>query len=76
MSDWLVKKYEKVVKDAQETFCDKVNVRFVNKTESNVPLLELLSFNKVSFLVLKVMTAFNTKAKILFFNYLIKLIDR
>ena len=51
MSGWLVKRYEKIVKDAQETFCDKVNsydyVRFFNKTESNVPLLDLLSFNEI-----------------------------
>ena len=47
----LVQRYEKILKDADTTFCDKVNtlenVRHNNKTESNVPLLELLKFNKV-----------------------------
>ena len=51
MTGWLVQRYEKVLKDADTTFCDKVNtlenVRHNNKTESNVPLLELLKFNKV-----------------------------
>ena len=51
MTGWLVQRYEKILKDADTTFCDKVNtlenVRHNNKTESNVPLLELLKFNKV-----------------------------
>jgi len=53
MTGWLVQRYEKILKDADTTFCDKVNtlenVRHNNKTESNVPLLELLKFNKTMY---------------------------
>ena len=56
MTGWLVQRYEKILKDADTTFCDKVNtlenVRHNNKTESNVPLLELLKFNKVRLIFL------------------------
>ena len=52
----LVQRYEKILIDADTTFCNKVytteNVRHNNKTESNVPLLELLKFNKVRLIFL------------------------
>ena len=51
MNGWLVKNYGTIVKDVQNTFCDKVDVRthINNMTKSTVPLLELLSFKQIMF---------------------------